>query len=402
MTTAYRTWADIDLEALSHNLRVIKERCGAAQLWPVLKGDAYGHGAPQIARHCAREGVAKIGVGDSGEALELRESGVQLPMLVLGTVIDAEVPLLLHHDVEVGVHSHSRVRQLAEEARRAGRRMGVHLKVDTGMGRLGVQPEAVRRVAEAICEASHLEFRGLMSHFAAPLGCLDPFTEEQRRRFQACLAHLQEHRLPIPAIHLANSAALFTGLHPLGQAARPGLALYGTLAEALDPNQELQPVLSLRAQIIFLKDVPTGTPVGYGSRWTAPRPTRLAILPIGYADGLPYALSRQSEVPPFASFSTESTMNRPPSVSIRGRLCPIVGALSMDYTAVDVTEVTGADIGDPVTLIGRDGEQNLPVQQMAAAAGTIPYEITCRLGKRVRRVYHFHQQAWSSEQAVRS
>lgn len=370
--STYRAWAEIDLEAFRHNLRAARRAAGVAQVWPVLKANAYGHGAPQLARVCAQEGVRRVGVGDSSEALELRESGVRTPILVLGTVIDAEVPDLLRHDIEVGVHSESRVRKLGAEARRAHRRLGVHLKIDTGMTRLGVRPEAALRVAHAVLREPFLDLRGLMTHFAPTAGALDPFTFEQLSQFQDCVEELRADGIRVPTEHFANSAALFSNLRPLGDAVRPGIALYGVLPPALaGAAGALAPVLSLRTQIVFLKDLPLDTPVGYGSRWRAARPTRLATLPIGYCDGVPYRLGVEGRG----------------QVLVRGKRCPLVGAISMDYCTADVTDVPGAGVGDTVTLVGADGAERLALADLAAAAGTIPYEISCTLGQRVRRVY---------------
>ncbi|HEX9793718.1 MAG TPA: alanine racemase [Planctomycetota bacterium] len=375
MPAAHRAWAEIDLGAFRANLALARRIAGRAEVWPVLKANGYGHGARTLARTCAAEGVSRLGVGDSGEALELRDAGVRVPLLVLGTVIDAEVPDLLHHGIEVGVHSESRVRKLAAAAGRAGVRLGVHLKIDTGMARLGVRPEAALRVARAIAAEPALVLRGLMTHFSSLTGASDPCTADQLMLFLAGIDELRAAGIAVPAVHCANSAALFTGLQPLGDAVRPGLALYGMLpaaAAARSPYaNELQPVLSLRAQIVFLKDVPAGAPVGYGSLWRAPRPTRLAILPIGYADGVPWRAGREVGA----------------RVLVRGCPCPLVGAVSMDYCTVDVTDVPGVETGAVATLIGRDGAARVDASELAAAAGTSPYELTCSLGSRVRRVY---------------
>lgn len=370
MGTRHRAWAEIDLAAFRHNLRETRELAGRAEVWPVLKANAYGHGAVPLARACESAGVGRIGVGDSGEALQLREAGIGTPLLVLGTVIEAEVPHLLDHGIEVGVHSESRVRKLGALARMRGRRLGVHLKIDTGMARLGVRPEAALRVARAILEEPELELRGLMTHYAAPDGCLDPFTEVQARAFQEVLVELRQAGVPIPAVHGANSATLFTGLRPLGDAVRPGIALYGVLPTGLPGAERLRPVLSLRAQVVYLKDIPAGTSVGYGGRWTSSRPTRLAVLPLGYNDGLPFRLGAEGRG----------------VALLRGQRCPIVGAISMDYCTVDVTRADGVGVGDTATLIGADGGETVSVQEVAEAAGTIPYEITCSIGSRVPRV----------------
>ncbi|MBT5100993.1 MAG: alanine racemase [Planctomycetes bacterium] len=371
MNRDHRAWAEIDLTAFRHNLSIARHCAGAAEVWPVLKANAYGHGACRMAQICAEEGVERIGVGDSHEALEMREAGVTTPLLVLGTVIDAEVPLLLRHHIEVGIHSESRAHSLGQLVAQHGARLGVHLKIDCGMGRLGVRPEAALRVAQALLNEPALELRGVMTHFPAREGCLNPDTAEHHALFQSVLAELRASGISVPMTHCANSAALFTGLQPLGGAVRPGIALFGVLPDALSAEHNLRPVLSLHTQVVFLKDLPSGAPVGYGGRWVSHRPTRIATLPIGYNDGVPYRLGSEGRG----------------AVLIRGRCCPIVGAISMDYCTIDVGHVPGVDIGDRVTLIGRDGAECLSVAEVAEAAGTIPYEITCSIGARVRRVW---------------
>lgn len=361
----------MDLEAFRFNLRLARSRAGKARVWPVLKANAYGHGALKLAQVCADEGVDRIGVADGGEALALRAAGVRVPLLVLGTVIDAEVQDLLAHRVELGIHSESRARQLGEAAARAGARLGVHLKVDVGMSRLGMRPEAVERVAGVIREQPMLELRGVMTHFPAAEGCRHPDTAGQHAVFLDAARTVGRVLGRMPPTHCANSAALFTGLEPLGDAVRPGIALYGILPPSLPGASDLRPVLSLRTQVVFLKDVPEGTPVGYDGRWIAHRPTRLAVLPIGYNDGVPWRLGACGGG----------------QVLVRGRRCPIVGAVSMDYCTVDVGHVPGVEVGDAVTLIGRDGAEAIGAAELARSVGTIPYEITCSIGARVPRVY---------------
>lgn len=372
MRRRHRAWARIDLTAFRENLAVARSVAGSAQIWPVLKANAYGHGARRLALACADEGVERIGVGDSSEALELREAGVRVPLLVLGTVIDAELPALLRHQIEVGVHSEGRARALGAFAREQGQQLGVHLKIDTGMTRLGVLPEAALRVARTIADEPGLALRGVMTHFAARDGMHDPRTSEQQALFQRAVNEIRAHGIPVPAVHGANSAALFSGLQPLGDAVRPGIALFGILPPQLASQVELRAVLSLHAQIVFLKDISKGQPVGYGGQWTSHRATRLATIPMGYADGIPYRLGSSGRG----------------SVLVRGRRCPIVGAVSMDYCTIDVGHIPGAEVGDTTTLIGQDGKERLGAQEVADAAGTIPYEITCSIGSRVQRVYH--------------
>jgi len=372
LDSQHRAWAEIDLGAFRRNLKRVRLQAGKASVWPVLKANAYGHGAVAIARTCAEEGVERLGVGDSSEAMQLRYSGVDLPLLVLGTVIDAEVPYLLEHEVEVGVHSESRVHKLGTLAREHGKVLGVHLKVDTGLGRLGVRPEAVLRVARAIAAEPGLQLRGLMTHFANSQGARSGYTDGQQALFLAAAAEVSDALGQRPTLHCSNSAALFTGLHPVGDAVRPGISLFGIQPQDIGGDAGLEPVLSLRTQIVFIKDVPTGTPIGYDGRWTSHLPTtRVATLPIGYNDGVPYRIG----------------LGGNGQVLVRGQRCPLIGAVSMDYCTVDISHVTDADIGDVVTLIGADGRERLSACDVARVAGTIPYEITCRLGSRVKRCY---------------
>ena len=366
----HRAWAEIDLAAFRSNLAAARARAGDAQVWPVLKANAYGHGALPVALACGEEGVPRIGVGDSAEALQLRLGGVRTPLLVLGTVIDAEVPDLLEHDVEVGVHSEGRARTLGALAMAAGRRLGVHLKVDTGMARLGVRPEAVRRVAEAIRDQPGLELRGLMTHYSSTVGCDAAATSVQAGLFAEAAREVRAALGFQPMLHAANSAVLYSGAPPFGDAVRPGIALFGIAAGGAVRDAGLEPVLSLRTQVVFLKDLPAGQPVGYDGRWKAPAATRIATLPIGYNDGVPWRLG--------AAGGGE--------VLLRGRRCPMVGAVSMDYVTVEVGHVPGVDIGDVATLIGVDGDQRIRAEDVARAAGTIPYEITCSIGARVHRL----------------
>ncbi len=371
MQRRHRAWAEIDLAAFRHNLAVARARAGRAAVWPVLKANAYGHGAAVLAAACEEQGVPRLGVGDSSEALELRESGIRAPLLVLGTAIDAELPALLRHQVEVGVHSEGRAHDLGRAARAAGCVLGVHLKIDTGMTRLGVLPEAALRVAGAVRDEAGLELRGVMSHFAALDGYHDPATLEQERRLRQVVADLRQAGIAVPAVHCANSAALYSADPLYGDAVRPGIALYGVLPPALAPSDALRPVLSLHAQVVFLKDVSAGTGVGYGSLWRAPQDCRIATLPIGYADGVPYRLGAGGRG----------------SVLIHGRRCAVVGAISMDYCCVDLGPVRGVKVGDTATLLGEDGDERILAQEVASACDTIPYEITCSIGSRVRRVY---------------
>lgn len=371
MSPSDRAWAEIDLNALRQNLLNCQNIAGKAAVWPVLKANAYGHGAVACARVCQELNVPLIGVGDSSEALQLRQSGINTRLLILGTAIDSEMERILENDIEVGIHSEMRIQDLGAIASKFNKKLGVHLKIDTGMGRLGVRHKAIPRIAQALLDNPMLELRGVMSHLASGKGNLDAFTEQQNMLF---LQAIDEIKCLLPEAeftsHIANSAALFTRIDPLGDAARTGIALFGILPAGL-PQHNLKPVLSLRTQIAFFKDVPADTPVGYDSTWVSSTPSRIATIPIGYNDGVPYRLG----------------LNNDAHVLVRGKRCPIIGRVSMDYCTIDISHIKNADIGDIVTIIGIDGDECITAQDVATQAGTIAYEICCSIGSRVSRRY---------------
>ena len=367
---AHRAWAEIDLDALGGNLRAIRERAGDARpIWLVVKADAYGHGAIAVAHHALRHGVQAFGVGTSAEALELRDAGVQAQILVLGTVIEAEVGPCLQHNIEFGLHSADRLERLRRRARELGQLARVHLNLDTGMGRLGVLPERALELYAAIDACPEVELVGSMTHITAPEGALAESTAAQLDALEGVLGNAREAGLPTGPVHVANSAALFSGMQPLYDAVRPGLAAYGLLPPPLQAPSQLRPVLALRSQVVFMKDIPGGRPLGYGGSFRPSERRRIATLPLGYADGVPLALSNRGRA------------------LVRGQSAPVVGQVSMDYTTIDVTDVPGVEVGDVVSLCGTDGDQRIALDEIATLAGVPPHALSCALGARIARVY---------------
>ena len=371
---SFRAWTEIDLDALAQNLRSVCQRAGSGvRVMLVVKQDAYGHGAVAIAHHALRCGIGALGVGSSQEALELRQAGLQAPILILGTVVEEELPACLRHEIHVGVHAVDRCRSLQELARMMEVQAHVHLNVDTGMGRLGISPSLALDLLREVHEASHLQLAGLMTHLSAPEGGHCPSSHAQIALFRDLVEEARNESLPCGWIHALNSAGLFTNLGVLdgldsgSQMVRVGIAAYGALPRHLMPPDGLNQVMSLRSRIVFLKDVPADTPVGYGSLWRAPRPTRIATLPIGYGHGLPRNLQGWD-------------------VLIGGRRAPLGGRLSMDYATVDVGHLDGVRVGQEVTLLGKDGEEELRLEDLAHSLGTIPHELSCSLG-RLPRVF---------------
>jgi len=367
---AHRAWAEIDLDALGGNLRAIRERAGDARpIWLVVKADAYGHGAIAVAHQALSHGVQAFGVGTGAEALELRDAGVHAPILVLGAVIEAEVGPCLQNGVEFGLHSADRLERLRRRARELGLRARVHLNIDTGMGRLGVLPERALELYAAIDACPEVELAGSMTHITASEGALAESTAAQLDALEGVLGNAREAELPTGPVHVANSAALFSGMQPLYDAVRPGLAAYGLLPPPLQAPSQLRPVLALRSQVVFMKDIPGGRPLGYGGSFCPGEQRRIATLPLGYADGVPLALSNRGRV------------------LVRGQSAPVVGQVSMDYTTIDVTDVPGVEVGDVVSLCGADGDQRIALEELAALAGIPPHALCCALGARVARVY---------------
>jgi alanine racemase len=368
----HRVWADIRLDHLRHNVALLRRRLDpATRLMAVVKADAYGHGAVEIARELHALEVDRFGVGDSGEALELRAAGVEGSILVLGAIVDGEQEQVVAHDLSVTIHSESRIEQLSREAKRQGRRCRVHLKVDTGMGRLGVLPSRALALARRIARSPWLDFEGVATHFAGTTAGRDAQNEAQLETFLALRAAVVREGLGRPLFHASASAGIYSALKAELDLVRPGGALWGIAPPDAGPAARgLKPVLSLHTQVIFLKDVPAGTPVGYQRTHRTAGKTRIATVPVGYNDGLPFRLANRG------------------AALIRGARAPIVGRVSMDYTMLDVGRIRGVRVGEPVTLIGRDGDASLPVEEVAALADTVAYDVLCSLGRRVARVYH--------------
>ena len=362
--SGHRVWAEIDLGALRRNMATIVKRTGpGTRVLAVVKADAYGHGAVPVARALAgRDGLWGFGVGDSQEALELRAAGITQPILILGTIIDEETPQVVRNDIRVCIHSMDRIGALEQESRSQGRRTRVHVMTDTGMGRLGALPARARELARAVAQSRWLELEGVASHVSSSRPG-HPFTVVQRERLLGLLAAMREDGIDPPMVHFANTAAILGGEGVGFPLVRPGISLYGLA------GGDFEPVLQLRTQVVYFKDVPAGTPIGYNGTHVTASPTRIATLPIGYNDGLAYRLSNRGRA------------------LVRGQIAPIVGAISMDYTMLDVGPIQGVAVGDTVTLIGRDGQHAIGIPEIASLVGTIPYEIVCSVGKRVQRVY---------------
>lgn len=357
------TWAEIDLSALVGNLRRLRARMPlGTKVMFVVKANAYGHGAPECARAAEKARAADwLGVSSVEEGVALREAGLKLPILVLGSLYPFESVLAaVAHDLTPVVASLESARRVAGVALRLRRNISVHVKVDTGMGRIGVRPEAAPMLVHQLADLRAVRVQGIYTHLAC--GEDDPaFTDAQLKAFRRVVGILSREGLRPPLVHAANSAGALR--HPSSRfdMIRPGLAAYG-----LYPG--FDPVLSLKSKIIFLKTVARGTPVSYGATWRAKRLTRVATLPIGYGDGYSRALSNRAEV------------------LVGGRRCPVIGRVTMDQTMVDVTDAPQARVGEDAVLIGAQGRERIGAGELAGLCGTIPYETATALSSRVPRV----------------
>jgi alanine racemase len=370
----HRAWAEIDLAAFRHNLHVVSSAIEPhTRLMAVLKANAYGHGAVPIAYQAMNGGASMLGVGDSTEALELRDSGIVAPLLTLGAIVEDEIPRLVEYDVHVAVHSKDLLSHLDREARRLARVLQVHLKINTGMNRLGISPEGALDVARAIVNFPNLRLRGVFTHLSSVASGDVDATREQLAVFRRVIDQLRRQGLldlESCILHAANSAGLFALPESHFDMVRPGIALYGVVPDALGPvRTTLRPVLSLKTQIAYLRSVPAGSPIGYDHRHVTARDTLVATCTIGYDDGYPYALAGQGHA------------------LVRGRRVPVAGTVTMEYIMLDVGAVPDVQVGDEVTLVGRDGDESITLQEVARSASTIPYEISCRLGRRIKRIY---------------
>jgi len=354
------TWAEVDLDRFESNIDVIARSLPeGARLVAVLKADGYGHGAIELARRLTADIVAMIAVALVEEALELRRAGIALPLFVLGPLANDQIRIALDHDVTIGVVGPEELALVCSVARE--RDITIHLKLDSGMGRMGVVESELPGVIEM---TPRLRIGGIYTHFASADDAADPFTEMQIANFDRMVATLRGNGIEAPLHHLANSAAMLRGLVRPGDFARVGIALYGPQTIAMATGT-IEPVIRWRTEIMRLKELPAGHVIGYGKTFQTSRPSRIATLPVGYADGYDRLLSNRAEV------------------LVRGRRVPVVGRVSMDLITIDVTDIPDATAGDEVILLG-DG---ITAEDLAAWGQSVSYEVFCRISARVPRVY---------------
>ena len=368
------TWAEIDLGALASNFRAVKGLVGeGVGVMCVVKADAYGHGAVACARRLEGEGARWFAVALPEEGAELREAGVRAPVLCLGGFWEGQAELCVRHGLTPVIYRVDAAEALDRAARDAGRAAEIHVKIDTGTGRLGVRRGEAAEFAARLGGFKNLRVGGLLTHFAAADEPeRDEFTGEQIEHFRAAAETFRAAGHAPAVEHLSNSAATFAHAAARGSLVRPGGVLYGLWRDVLQPKDRrapLRPVMSLRTCVALLKRVPAGETLGYGRTFQLKRDSLIATLPAGYADGYPRALSNRGRV------------------IVRGRFAPVVGRVSMDLTLLDVTDVPGVSLDDEVTLLGERDGLTIPAEELAKLCDTISYEITCGVSRRVPRRY---------------
>jgi alanine racemase len=366
------TWAEVDLKAIRANLIAIRALVGSrVKIMAVVKANAYSHGLIEVGRTVAEAGADQLAVATLNEAVLLRESGLKLPILVLGTGIPGDgVKEAVRYDIAQALCTVELADALSKAAQQLGKPAQAHLKIDTGMGRIGVRVDEAVSFMEQIAGLPGLQFTGIFSHFAAADEGDEEYTNLQQKRFQKVLDNLERHGYTFPLRHLANSAGILDYPEAYFDMVRPGCIIYGCWPSP--DNKKIIPLaltLTLKTRIVYIKKVAAGTPISYGLTYTAPSERTLATLPIGYADGYKRALSNTGYV------------------LIRGRRCPIVGRVCMDQCVVDVTGVPDVSLGDEVVLIGSQGNDIITPADLAKLAGTMDLEILCNISARVPRVY---------------
>lgn len=379
-------WAEVRLGALAGNLRAIKRHVNSPsggsrrKVLAVVKANAYGHGAVPVAKALGKAGADWFGVTCTAEGAELREAGIRQPILVLTGFWPGEEQRLIEHNLTPAITQCEQLRYLERAARaKRGKRgpIGFHLKIDTGMNRLGISPGDVDCFARALANCPHLRLDGTFTHFASSEVFTAEQTEQQEKLFSCALERLRALGIRPGIVHMANSAALASRPSTWGDMVRPGAVLYG-YHQFYDPPERkteiesklsLEPALSLRTRLISLRDVPEGQGVGYNARFVARRASRVAVLAAGYADGLLRTLSNRGRV------------------IVRGQFAPLVGAISMDLAMVDVTGIQDARVGDVATIYGADGPAAQYASDVAHQLGTVTSDILCALGRRVPRFY---------------
>ena len=372
---AYRSWVEISLGQIAENFRAVKSVVGLdVEVMPVVKADAYRHGAVEVSRTLCNEGARWLAVSNVEEGAALRDAGMGCRILVMADFLPAERKGLLDYNLTPVIHSLEDIQEWDRLAASRGAPASYHLKIDSGMGRLGTRAPAAE-ILRAIQAAKHVQLEGLMTHFASAADYSSTQTEDQIRTFQAACSGLAQAGVQPTYVHLSSSTPVAYGRQNAWQKmVRPGHAIYGYVSPASRGSApprllSVKPALAWKTAVMAVKDIPEGALIGYGGMFRAAQPMRIAVLAAGYADGIPHRLSNRGRV------------------IAGGKLASIIGAVSMDLTTIDITHCPPLNPGDSVTLLGTEGDVTIDAQQMARIAGTISYGILCGISARVKRIY---------------
>ncbi len=364
------TRVEIDLDSIAYNIHQIRKKVGnKTKIMAVMKANAYGHGAVEVAKVAIDAGAQWLAVALVEEAIQLREAGIQSPILILGSTPPDQVHEVIKYNLSQTVCSRELIETLSNEAQSWNQTAKVHIKVDTGLGRLGIFPEEVAAfVKESSC-LEGIEIEGIFTHFSVADED-KAFTELQIKKFKEVISNLEREKIHIPLKHAANSAAVVGFASSYFNLVRPGIILYGLYpSPEMNRTIPLKPAMSFKTKITYLKRVPAGYSLSYDRTFTTKRKSLIAILPVGYADGYPRALSNKGEV------------------LIKGKRAPVVGMICMDMTLVDVTHIPDVKVGDEVVLFGKQNGAQISADEIASKSGLINYEILCGISKRVPRIY---------------
>jgi len=357
------TYAEVNVNQFLRNIFEISKKCGL-QVAPVLKADAYGHGAVELAKACQNHGVGMVIVAFLEEALQLRESGVALPILVLNYFDPKFSEEAILNDLIMTVYSEDQVKLISENLK-GEEKLKVHLKVDTGMGRIGLLPDEAVELYNSIAKDPKFVIDGVYTHLSSADDPEDPFNEKQMDDFKSFLSKIKKPKL----IHISNSAGATILNDIIGNFCRAGIASYGLQPSSKIKVEYIKPIMSVHSIVDFVKKLSPDRPVGYGHTFLAKSEMRAATIPFGYADGLPRSLSNKG------------------SVLINGKRAKILGRVSMDQIVVDVSKIGDVKVGDDVVIMGESGDESITAEEIAEIAGTINYEIVCGISKRVPRIY---------------
>ena len=366
-------WAEIDLDCIRHNIQEFQRILNPnTELMAVVKADAYGHGASQVARTALETGASWLAVALPEEGILLRRQGITAPILLLGSSAPGTEKAVLEHNLCPNIFTIDSARRFSECAKSQGKKLPFHLKLDTGMGRIGVHPERLSEFLDVLGTLPQLELQGVFSHFSRADECDKTYSQKQLGRFRDCVMLIHEAGFQPRYHYLSNSAGTMELLDTHFDMVRIGISLYGLYpSDEVDRSTiQLKPALQWKTRITHLKSLPPGEAISYGGQFITQRQTKVATLPLGYADGFRRRLWTKDW-----------------QVLIRGQRAPIIGRICMDMCMLDVSDIDDVEIGDDVVLLGRQGDEMIHIDDMAAALDTINYEITCLVGKRVPRVY---------------